>query len=162
MTATSMWTRAWLFVSAGDGTLSEESSSAGIVDQEVGHGIVCADFDNDGDVDILQAHLDETNAATLWRNDSEAGNYLRVKLVGEAPNTQAAGARISATIGDTVQIRDIMIGSNFTSQNPTVQIFGLDDATQVDRLEVEWPNGDVTTRTDVRHGQTVTIDHPRM
>ncbi len=151
-----------LFVSAGDGTFSEESSSAGIVDYEVGHGIVCADFDNDGDVDIFQAHLDETNAATLWRNDSEAGNHLRVKLVGEAPNTQAAGARISATIGDTVQIRDIMIGSNFTSQNPTVQIFGLDDATLVDRLEVEWPNGDVTTRTNVQHGQTVTIDHPRL
>jgi hypothetical protein len=32
-----------------------------------------------------------------------------------------------------------MIGSNYTSQNPTVQVFGLGNATTVDELRVEWP-----------------------
>jgi hypothetical protein len=32
-----------------------------------------------------------------------------------------------------------MIGSNYTSQNPTLQIFGLDSSTIVDELRVEWP-----------------------
>lgn len=151
-----------LFVAAGDGTFTEESAEAGIVDAEVGHGIVCADFDDDGDVDILQVHLNPNNAATLWRNYSPSRNYLRVKLNGEPPNTEAAGARIRATVGDKLLLREVMIGNNYTSQNPTMQLFGLGYATQVDTLEVEWPNGDVTRRTDVRHGQTLTLDHPRL
>ena len=35
-------------------------------------------------------------------------------------------------------MREIMIGGNYTSQNPTVQIFGLDSATVVDEILVEW------------------------
>ena len=43
------------FLAHGDGTFSEQAAAAGLVDIEQGHGIVCADFDNDGDVDIFQA-----------------------------------------------------------------------------------------------------------
>jgi hypothetical protein len=65
--------------------------------------------------------------------------FLRVQLEGLPPNTQAAGARIFVTTGTKRQMREIMIGSNFTSQNPTVQVFGLDSAEFVDELLVEWP-----------------------
>lgn len=63
------------------------------------------------------------------------------------------------TVDGTEQLREIHIGSNFTSQNPTVQLFGLDDATEVDTLEVEWPDGQ-RTMADVAHSQTLTVDHP--
>ncbi|MXY55226.1 MAG: CRTAC1 family protein, partial [Gammaproteobacteria bacterium] len=148
------------FHAHGDGTFREAALEAGLLDTEIGHGIVCADFDNDGDVDIFLAHLNEVNSATFWRNDTPPRNYLRVKLNGLPPNTEAAGARIRATVDGTEQLREIHIGSNFTSQNPTVQIFGLDDATQVDTLEVEWPDGRRTSTADVQQGQTVEIDHP--
>ncbi len=152
--------RSRFFLALGDGTFSEQSSRAGLVDTEQGHGIVCADFDNDGDLDIFQAHLNQVNSATLWRNDTPTGNYLKVKLNGMPPNTEAAGARIRATTGGTVKLREIHIGSNYTSQNPTVQVFGLADASVVDTLEVEWPDGRRTSLAAVRQGQTVEIDHP--
>ena len=152
--------RSRFFLSLGDGTFSEQAQRAGLTDVELGHGIVCADFDNDGDVDIFLAHLNEQNAATLWRNDSDRRNYLKVKLNGVAPNTEAAGARIRVTVNGVEHLREIMIGSNYTSQNPTEQIFGLGRATQVERLEVEWPDGTISTRTDVAHGQKLVIDHP--
>ena len=79
-----------------------------------------------------------------------------------ASNTEAAGGRIRATVGDAEQLREIMIDSNFTSQNPALQIFGLGSNSQVDRLEVEWPDGTVTSMTDVAQGQTLVIDHPRL
>ena len=148
------------FHAHGDGTFTEEAQGAGLIDSEIGHGIVCADFDNDGDVDIFQAHLNEVNSATLWRNDTPSKNYLKVKLNGLPPNTEAAGARIRVTVDGTVQLREIQIGSNFTSQNPTVQLFGLDDADDVDSLEVEWPDGRLTNMSNVQHGQTLKINHP--
>lgn len=149
-----------LFLAHGDGTFTEAADAAGLTDIELGHGIVCADFDDDGDVDIFQTHLNETNSATLWRNDSPRNNYLKVELVGRPPNTEAAGARIRATVAGTQQLREIHIGSNFTSQNPAVQIFGLGEATRVDTLEVEWPDGHRTTLTDIEQGQTVVVEHP--
>ncbi|MCY4165330.1 MAG: FG-GAP-like repeat-containing protein [Gammaproteobacteria bacterium] len=148
-----------LFISDGAGAFTEISEEAGIADSERGHGIVCADFDNDGDIDIFQMHRNENNAGTLWRNDGSANNYLKVKLEGRAPNTAAAGARITLTAGGRNQMREITIGSNFTSQNPLVQLFGLGARTQAD-LAVEWPDGAATTRENVAAGQLVTIQQP--
>jgi len=148
-----------LFISNGEGGFTEISKEAGIVDNERGHGVVCADFDNDGDMDIFQMHRNESNAGTLWRNDSSANNYLKVKLEGRAPNTAAAGARITLTAGGRNQMREITIGSNFTSQNPLVQTFGLGASTQAD-LAIEWPDGAATTRQNVAAAQLVTIRQP--
>ena len=149
-----------LFVSAGDGTFSEQAGEVGIADRERGYAAVCADFDNDGDVDVFQAHRGTEEAATLWRNDTTGSNYLKVRLVGSSPNTQAAGARIRATVGDKELLREIVIGSNFTSQNPTVQVFGLGGASSVETLVVEWPDGSTTTRTNVASGTTLVLEHP--
>ena len=149
------------FESDGHGAFVEMSDTAGLADTERGYGIVCADFDNDGDMDIFQAHRNETNAGTLWRNDT-GGRYLKVELNGLPPNTEAAGARIRVTTGERTQLREIMIGSNFTSQNPAAQIFGLDGAEQVDVVEVEWPDGETTTMRNVAGDQTLRLDHPRL
>ncbi len=149
-----------LFVAAGDGTFSEQAGEAGIADRERGYAAVCADFDNDGDVDVFQAHRRTEDSATLWRNDTTGNEYLRVRLVGSSPNTQAAGARIRATVGDKELLREIVIGSNYTSQNPAVQLFGLGGASSVDTLVVEWPDGSTTTRTDVASGTTLVLEHP--
>ena len=149
------------FESDGHGAFVDVSKEAGLADAERGYGIVCADFDNDGDTDIFQAHRNETNAGTLWRNDT-GGRYLKVELNGLPPNTEAAGARIRVTTGERTQLREVMIGSNFTSQNPAVQTFGLDGAEQVDMLEVEWPDGESTTMRNVAGDQTLRLDHPRI
>ena len=129
------------FVAVGNGTFRNHADSLGLDDQRDGRGVVCADLDHDGDIDILQTSNDSANSATLWANTSAAAgrNFLRVRLVGLPPNTQAAGARIFVTIGSRTQMREIMIGNNYTSQNPTVQVFGLAASASVDLLRVEWP-----------------------
>ena len=149
-----------LFVAGGDGTFSERAEAAGIADRERGYAAVCADFDNDGDIDVFQAHRNADNAATLWRNDTTGNRYLRVRLAGLPPNTEAAGARIRVSVGAKELLREIVIGSNYTSQNPTVQVFGLGSASMVDRIVVEWPDGRETMRAQVAAGQTLDLEHP--
>ena len=149
-----------LYRNAG-GELSDVTELAGVQDGGWGWGACFADFDNDGDTDIFQAHRNESNAGTLWQNDT-GGRYLKVKLNGLPPNTEAAGARIRVTTGERTQLREIMIGSNFTSQNPAVQMFGLDGAAEADLVEVEWPDGESTTMRNVAGDQTLRLDHPRM
>jgi len=150
------------FVANGAGQFEDQSEEIGLADTEQGRGVVCADFDNDGDVDILQLHRSPVVAATLWRNDTNSNNFLSVKLNGETPNTEAAGARITITYGGTTQMREICIASNFVSQNPAVQTFGLGHAAQVDELTIQWPDGRNTVLTDIQAGQFITVDHPNL
>ncbi|WP_446830575.1 FG-GAP-like repeat-containing protein [Candidatus Foliamicus sp.] len=148
-----------LFISDGAGVFTEQSVEAGIVDNERGHGVVCGDLDNDGDTDVFLMHRNENNAGTLWRNDTSANNFLRVKLEGRSPNTAAAGARIRLTASGGEQLREITVGSNFTSQNPLVQVFGLGSDTQAD-IVVEWPDGSTTMRENVAANQLLNIQQP--
>jgi hypothetical protein len=158
------------------GTYDEAAAALGLAESTSGRGIVCADFDQDGDTDILELTDAAGVSASLWENQSAAAgrNFLRVKLAGLPPNTEAAGARIIARIGDTTQMREIVIGGNYTSQNPTVQIFGLDSSESVDELLVEWPaldSGAGATQLGTRitgpiaasrPGQTLVISHPEL
>ena len=148
------------FVSNGDGTFTESAEELGLDDAEQGRGIVCADFDNDGDTDILQLHMHADNAATLWMNQA-TNNWLSVRLRGAAPNTQAIGARIVANIAGEDHLREVTLGSNFASHNPADQLFGLGAMTQVDTLTVEWPDGERTVMQAVAANRELVIDHPR-
>jgi hypothetical protein len=129
------------FVMNAAGRYEDAAEALGLAEETSGRGVVCADFDHDGDTDILELTDAPGNSARLWENRTAAlgRNFLRVKLEGLPPNTEAAGARIYARIGAKRQMREIMIGSNYTSQNPTVQVFGLGTAEIIDELLVEWP-----------------------
>ena len=140
------------FVNRGDRSFVEQAEDLGLLDTEMGRGVVCADFDNDGDTDILLL----ADRPILWRNNESGNEYLKVRLIGRTPNTEASGARISLTSENTSQIREISIGSNFLSQNPAVQLFGLGSDTNAD-LNVSWPDGSETIMIDVSSGQTLEI-----
>ena len=128
-----------------------------MTDTEQGRGVVCADFDGDGDVDIFMTNRGLENSGAFWRNEDETSDNrsLSVRLVGQAPNTEAVGARIRVTVGSTTQMREVSVNNNFTSQNPTVQVFGLGSATQADAVEVEWPDGSLDNYTGVAAGTAV-------
>ena len=165
-----------VFVMNDAGTYDERAEALGLATTTSGRGVVCADFDNDGDIDIFELTDAPGNSARLWENRTaaEGRNFLRIKLEGLPPNTEAAGARIRVRLGDLVQTREITIGSNYTSQNPTVQIFGLGSAETVDEIFVAWPptdsgegpvqlgsllSGPVAAS---REGQTLVLSHPEL
>ena len=154
--------RSRAFVSNGGAGFDERATDLGLDDAYEGRGVVCTDFDNDGDTDILVMHTGTAPSATLWRNDTEGNNYLAVKLKGEPPNTEAVGARITLRVGDRSLMREVTLGSNFASNNPTEQLFGLGQAEQVETLTVAWPDGSETVLRDLEANQRLGIDHPNL
>ncbi len=128
-----------LFVSNGDGTFTEQAVLRGIADTGQGRGIVCFDYDRDGDVDVFIANNGQS--VRLYRNDGgNRGNWLTVKLRGRTPNREAIGARVYAVSGTQTQMREIRAGSNFESQDPALAHFGLASTAQVDEVRVVWPD----------------------
>ncbi len=144
------------FINQGNGTFIEGAASLGLDDMEQGRGIVCADFDRDGDVDILQLHGNSKNAVTLWENQN-GGNYLTVALNGRVPNTQSIGARIIIESGGKWQLREVILGNNFASHNPVEQYFGLGDSDHITTLRITWPDGSETELRDLQANQYLEI-----
>jgi hypothetical protein len=144
-----------LFLNQRNGTFAESSSQVGIEDWGLGQGVVCFDYDRDGDIDIFVANSEESSS--LYRNDLDANpGFLQIKLQGDT-HASAAGARIEVTTGDLTQMREVAIGSNYRSQNPMLQHFGLAGAQTVDSVRVKWPYGGETVLTDVAANQVLDI-----
>jgi enediyne biosynthesis protein E4 len=150
--------RSRLFIQQSSGELNfeDEAGDLGMTDTEQGRAVVCADFDNDGDVDIFMTNRGLENSGAFWRNNGadNENESLTVRLVGLAPNTEAAGARIRVTVGGTTQLREVAVGNNFTSQNPAAQIFGLGTADAADTVEIEWSDGSTESFSNVAAGRT--------
>ncbi|MEM8724893.1 MAG: CRTAC1 family protein [Pseudomonadota bacterium] len=148
-----------LWMSQGDGTFTDAAQTSNMLDTDQGRGIVCDDFDNDGDVDVLLLTAEPTGSAIYWENQLAGANTIKVRLRGRAPNTQAVGAIVELTIQNTTQRRMVSVNSNFTSHNSTEQIFGLGSNAQ-GGLRVIWPDGSETIQPNVSAGETLVITQP--
>lgn len=144
-----------LFMSNGDGTFTESAERLGFLDTDQGRGLICLDYDNDGDLDVFLKNLDQP--WRLLRNDLEKGAHLIVELAGKGKNSAAIGARVYAKVGSKTQMRELRCGSNFVSQDPSYAHFGLGAATSVDELTIVWPDGSKTVQTNVPTGQRLKI-----
>ncbi|HMB69667.1 MAG TPA: FG-GAP-like repeat-containing protein [bacterium] len=147
-----------MFVNAGDGTFDELAFPLGCADTGEGRGVCCFDYDRDGDIDIYIANNDQP--ATLLRNDGLTNHWLDVSLSGAAPNTQEVGARVRVTANGITQLRELLCGSNFLSNDPVTAHFGLGAADTADVVEIEWTNGAVTVLTDVPADQELQLPQP--
>ena len=146
-----------LFIQQENGRFSEMSADLGIRETDQGRGVACLDYDMDGDIDIFTQNWQ--GPSHLFRNDLESNpGWLQVRLQGEKNNPLAVGAVIRLTTGDRVQTRQIAIGSNFESQNPLLQHFGLGGAGQADKIRIDWPHGGQTVLTEVDSNQLLTLD----
>ncbi|HKV25388.1 MAG TPA: CRTAC1 family protein [Candidatus Acidoferrum sp.] len=112
----------------------------------VGRGLAYADFDRDGDLDLL---LTTNNGpAYLYRNDLRNGNRsIRFRLVGTKSNRDAIGARVKIFLGgsggerEESQTRLVRGGSSYLSQSELPVTFGVGKRDKVERVTIEWPSG---------------------
>lgn len=131
-----------LFKNDGKGWFGKTSNNVrGDLNQLfVSRGAAVADFDNDGDVDVLVSNNGQR--AQLFRNDGDNRNHwLQIQLVGIESNRDGVGARVKVVAGDLIQYDERKGGTSYQSaQDPRLH-FGLGNRTLVDSIEVTWPSG---------------------
>jgi hypothetical protein len=105
----------------------------------VARGAANADFDRDGDLDVLIAT--NNGPAVLYRNDGGNRNHwLQVKLVGQKSNRDGIGAVVRVTSAGGTQWQSVHSGSSYCSSSDLALTFGLGkDSTAA--VEIEWPSG---------------------
>ena len=137
-----------LYMANGNGAFTERSFELGIRHTGQGRGVVCADYDGDGRVDILIAN--HNAAPTVYRNVLETGNrWLAIDLEGRHENPLAIGARVTVSTDRGRQVQEVRLGGAYLSQAPATLQFGLGPDPAVRAVEVEWPGpGSQVTRVE--------------
>ena len=134
-----------LFRNLGGGRFEEAAPSVGpaLAVPMVARGAAYADYDRDGDLDLLVTI--NNGPARLLRNDGgSANNVLRVRTVGVASNRDGVGARVEVTLpGGGTSWQRVKTGSSYASQSELPLTFGLGRADAVDAVRVTWPSGQV-------------------
>ncbi len=142
-----------LFLNQGNGTFRDAAAQAGpgFAQPLVGRGLACADFDRDGDVDLLVTT--NNGPARLFRNDQLAGNRsVRFRLVGKPSNRDAIGATVRIFHEGLSQSRMVKSGSSYLSQSELPVTFGVGKRDRLARVVVTWPSGRTDEFTNVATG----------
>ncbi|MEZ4886345.1 MAG: FG-GAP-like repeat-containing protein [Chitinophagales bacterium] len=152
-----------------NGTFTDVSDDMGVANTDVCRGMAVADYDNDGDMDILVVGIYDAgreftseNHVLLYRNDSPPANWLKVELKGVTNNKQGIGSHVEVKVDGRTFMREIDGGSSHASQNSTIAHFGLGNYEMIDELKVRWLGGAEQVFTNIAANQTVIIREGEM
>ena len=142
-------------------------------------GLCVADFDNDGDQDLMINTVTEDEAnppsrIAVQQNLSDIlyrkNNFLKVRLEGVSGNRDALGAVLKVTLSNnSVQMRTLGVGGAYLSAQSKTVHFGLGEQS-IRSLSISWPNGEEQILENLPHntfikvieGQTFTIIEPNI
>ena len=150
-----------LFRHNGDSSYTDVSETAGSYFTEplVGRAAAMADYDNDGDTDIVI--MNSNQRAVLLRNDGgNLKNWIGFKLVGTGSNRDGIGAKVRLVAGGVTQIREVKSGSSYASGSDMRLLFGLGENQHVEKINIVWQSGVRQELEAVSINQYLTIVEP--
>jgi hypothetical protein len=152
-----------LFLGQPDGTFVEAAEAAGIVDYARGRGAALADFNLDGQLDLVESFLGASTK--IWRNVGSGdaaqprpmGSWFAVRLAKPGPNRDAIGAWVEVQVGDATSRREQTVGGGHIGGQLGWTHFGLGPASDA-KVRVTWPDGEVGPWMPVKADTFVTIE----
>jgi hypothetical protein len=143
----------------GKGVFQDVARGAGDYFQVkwVGRGATWADFDDDGNVDLVV--VDTSGSPHLLRNGGGTGNrWLKVEARTKGGRRTAIGARVTIVAGASKRFQDVIGVNGYLSQGDTRVHFGLGTAEKADLVEVRWPDGTADEWKDVVPNQVLRVE----
>lgn len=145
----------YIFKNNGDLTFEKKAKEWGVNQKVNTNGVAYADFDNDGDLDlVLNNMLDE---AFIYKNNSN-NNYISIKLKGILKNINGIGAKVKISTAKGNQYQEMYTIRGYQSTVSNVLSFGLGDENEVLKIEVIWPDGVASVLENIEVNQTILID----
>jgi hypothetical protein len=151
----------YLFKNNGDLTFEDVSKEWAENSPTFSNGVLYADLDNDGDLDIVTNNINEK--ATVLQNNTisktSENTYLTINFKGTKLNPNGIGAKVWVYKNNQVQYSENYTSRGFQSAVATSLHFGFKTKTNADSLKVIWPDGHSITYKDVTLGSTKILNY---
>ncbi|WP_111669427.1 VCBS repeat-containing protein [Algoriphagus litoralis] len=146
----------YFFQNTGNLQFQNTSITAGFGAKNFSSGAAYSDLDNDGDLDLVVSHLNET--AGIFENKSQSGNWIQINLVGKPGNQFGIGSKVQAYTNGELSFLEQNPVRGFQSSGTHRLQLGLGKTSEVDSLIVIWPDQSRSKLEGVQANQQVTIE----
>lgn len=150
----------YAYQNKGDLTFEDVSVKWGLATKSYSNGIAYADFDNDGDMDLMVNNIEDE--AFVYKNravDMKKGNWLQIKLEGSEKNRQAFGAKAKLSAAGQIFYAELSPSRGFVSSVEPIFHFGLGNLSTIEKVEVEFPGGKLLTYNNVSANQRLQLKY---
>ena len=125
-------------------------------DTIISNGSAYADFDNDGDLDIVTNNLNST--PTFYQNQTNTkANYLKIKIESSDKNTFGIGTKAISYHDGISQYKELFTSRGFQSASEPTIHFGYGQGTMIDSIRLIWPNNKTQLLKNVPTNQLLVV-----
>jgi len=150
----------YLYQNTGDLEFKNRQQDWGFDKAGWSQGAAYADFDNDGDLDIVINNMN--SKADLYENTSsnvQLNNFIAIELEGYSQNSRGINARITINHGKKTQILDYSPFRGYMSTSENIAHFGLGVDESIENITVDFPDQNRVVLKNVKANQTILIKH---
>ncbi len=150
------------FKNNGDLTFSDVSEKWGLSLPTFSNGAACADFDLDGDLDLVINNINDE--ALLYKNNSlereeTKNHFIRMALIGDKKNPKGTGSFIEIYYGNgQKQASELTLYRGYLSTVENIVHFGLGSVNKLDSVIVKWPNKNRQVLKNIPADQVLILD----
>jgi len=144
----------YMFTNNADYTFKDVSLDFGFEAKINSNGAAYADFDNDGDLDLVINN--QSDKASIYRNNSKA-NYISIALKGSNKNIKGIGTRVEVYANNTQQLKEAYVSRGYQSSVSYNLNFGLGNSKVIDSIKVVWNDGKTQLLTNVEANKQLTF-----
>lgn len=148
----------YMFKNVGNLQFEDISAKSGFTKSTYSNGSAYADFDNDGDLDLVINNIDDP--AGIFMNNTKVDNtnfYMKFRFQGIVPNLEGIGSQVEIYYDNQLQKQYFTPYRGYLSTVENALHFGLGKVTMIDSIKVTWPNGNQQMLKDVTTNQEIIL-----
>jgi hypothetical protein len=146
----------YAFKNKGNLKFEKITKEWGFATPSFSNGMAYGDLDNDGDLDIITNNIDAP--AFVYENKA-TGNFLKINVNGPEKNKFGIGSKAVILHNNTTQIVENSVTRGFISSVEHGMFFGLGKDTEIEKVEVIWPDGKSNVYNNVKANTTITVNY---
>ncbi|QJW91873.1 VCBS repeat-containing protein [Spirosoma taeanense] len=153
----------FLFHNQKNLTFTNVAGDWGLTEPSFTNGTAYADFDNDGDLDLVMNNINDP--AFIYRNQTiekaeqpGSNHFLRLNLLGKPGNREGLGAKVVVWAGGQRYYAEYTRQRGYQSTMESGIHLGLGKAERIDSLKILWPTGSGQRLRNLNVNQTLLLE----
>ncbi len=144
------------FRNIGNFNFEDVSEEWGFDTPSFSNGCAYGDLDNDGDLDLV---INNVNMPSfVYENNSNENAFTKIRLKGTKLNSKCIGAKVIVHACGEKRMHEQFPSRGFQSSVPNEILVGLGACTQIDKIEIYWPDGTLSEILNPEINTTLHLD----